>query len=353
VANSVRLLSATGKSQADFREREGVVGVVTYTDELYPKSNITRPFLNPDFGSAFNQSAVFSGTPVVINDGGDTAAWTGAAGAGSWDFADTTNPDTGLACVSITGANNNDNATFTGASSVNGANYVAITMAVRLETYSPTQNEIEISFSLGGVDKGVLAELGNYLDVSNLNEYQQITIPLEDLGLDQETFDEMTINMVRSGGSKPTVRFDNIQVEEAGGNIDFEIAADGRTILYVECIRIVLVNNVTGNAAKAYNDLLGETLARGILFSRSVNGSRVLGRIFKTALDLQNFGFDQNLLSDDGTNTMLTLEVFFRRPLVLNPGDSLTLTVQDDLTGFLSATALMRGQLEIRSGENA
>ena len=91
---------------------EDIPGISVFTEPLVIVEAEFKPFLNPLFGIDMNQNFGFAGTPEIIHDGGDTSAWAGTAVAGIWDFADTTDPDAGSACVSLTSGNNNDNALF-------------------------------------------------------------------------------------------------------------------------------------------------------------------------------------------------------------------------------------------------
>ncbi|WP_277214233.1 hypothetical protein, partial [Isoptericola croceus] len=84
----------------------------------------------------------FTDTPELIHDGGDNAGWTGAAVAGTWDFADTVNPNDGTNCVSITSANNNDAATFADATETAMSGRTAVTGQIRLEVFSEASNTI-------------------------------------------------------------------------------------------------------------------------------------------------------------------------------------------------------------------
>ena len=160
--------------------REGDSGAVVYTKEFAERISRNKPFLNPTWGNAMNQDASFGGTPVLIHNGGDTAAWTGAAGAGTWDFADTTNPFAGTRCVSVTSANNLDNATFTNVSTITGSSYTALTLELRLEAYNDTNNSIDLQLALAGVNQGISVNLDNYIDAAVLNVYQNVVIPLTD-----------------------------------------------------------------------------------------------------------------------------------------------------------------------------
>ena len=58
-------------------------------------------------------------------------------------------------------------------------------------------------------------DLNDYIDTGNFAE-QSFVIPKADLGLATQLLDGMTITMTRLAGTKPTVKFDDIQFEQTG-----------------------------------------------------------------------------------------------------------------------------------------
>jgi hypothetical protein len=333
-------------------DRDGLVGAVVYTRELASRVSTTRAFLNETYGSALNQDGTFTGTPVGIHNGTDSVEWTGAAVTGTWDFADTVNPYAGTKCVSLTSANNNDSATFTGGSSVTGSNYSAITMQIWLDTYSSANHEIQLQFSLSGVLIGVAVNISDYIDAALLSEYQGVVIPLTDLGIENLVFDRATITALRSGGSKPTFRIDNLQVEETGGGLAFTVSADPRTIFYIDQIKFTFTDNVTGNAALDYSKILGATLANGLIITRVTRDGPVVGRVIKSVYDFESIGFTVSAPLDNGTNSMITAVVDFSRALAINAlyNERIDIVINDDLSVLTNATAIVRGESEFIDG---
>lgn len=348
MANDVRIKDGGGRPiRACVHSPEDQVGgIVAYTREYDERIPRNKPFLNPSFGGAMNQDASVGGTPVVIHNGGDTAAWTGTAGAGTWDFADTTNPFAGLNCISLTSANNNDNATFDGASSVIGANYVDISMQIRLETYSDANHTILLQAGLAGVAIGNSVNIDDYIETAVLNSYQSVLVPLTALGIENLTFDEVTITVIRSGGGKPTFRLDNLQVEETGGTIQFVIQPDEGKDFWIDAVRLTMVNNVTGAAAVNYNELLGETLANGLTIIRTSRGEVAVGRNIANLYEFYQVGFNKVALETGATESILSLEIEFSPSVLLEGryGDEIAFGIQDDLTGFTQMSAIARGR---------
>ena len=316
-----------------------------FTTKRNGRDSATRAFLNSEFGNALNQNVAFSGTPVVIHDGGDSSAWTGAAVAGAWDFADTTNPAAGSNCVSLTLGNDADSATFTGGASVNGANYSAISMDVRLDTFNSANHNITIQCALSGTPIGVAVNVGNYINPAVLGIYQTAAIPLSDLGVDALTFDRIVVTLSRAGGAKPTFRFDSIQVEETGGIELFLVGPDTGKIFYIDELKFVFVDNVTGNLALDYSQILGVSPSNGIIITRITRDGPVVGRKISSVYEFESFGFDVSEPQDNGTNSLISASVRFIPPLELDDsfGEYIQIEISDDLSGFLEATAIARG----------
>lgn len=349
---NVRLKDNSGtQAGAEMHKRDSVSGQVVYTREYADRENARKAFVNDTYGASMNQSATFGGTPVNIHDGGDASGWTGTATAGTWDFADTTDPKAGAACVSLTSANNNDAANFAGAT-IAGSSYSAITLQIRLETYDPANNSIRLQFSNGGALVGTEVLIDNYINAATIGSYQPVVISLSDLEIEGSSFDECDIIIDRVGGTKPTFRIDDFQVEETGGGIRFEVKPSARNIFYVTKLVITWVDNVTGNASLDYSKILGVTLTNGITVGRNTKDGPDVSLIAREILDFYNAGFSRKLIQDDGTNTILSIELIIDRPIELNSlyDDSLYIEVNDDLSGFISMKAFAAGEEETING---
>lgn len=345
---SVVLKDSKGRGDGgEVHSRDLISAPVVYTREYAVKTSNTRAFLNDENGNNMAVAASFSGTAVNIHDGGDTSGWTGTATAGTWDFADTTNPDAGTNCVSLTTANNNDSANFAGAS-VTGASYTAITLRIRLDTYDAANNSISLSFNLSGAPVGISVDIDTYINTNTIGSYQSAIIPLSDLEIESSTFNQCDIIVSRIGGTKPTFRVDLFQIEELGGSVRYQVKPDARTIFYIEEIRFTFIDNVTGNAALDYLKILGVTLTNGLVITRISKDGPIIGRNISSVADFYSFGFDRELLQDDGTNTILTLSVKFTTPLALNAlfDETINIDINDNLSGLLVASAIARGSSE-------
>lgn len=320
---------------------------VTYGKTSSPKKEISRrPFVNELYGNNMAQDPAFSGIPVLINNGGDSVGWTPTIVQGVWDFTNTTNPYAGTQCIQLTSGSNGDTVNFSTGSPIDGTLYNSVDMHVRLETWSSTNNTISLQFKNGGTPVGDLINLADYITVTSLNIYQHAIITLGQVGLGSQTFDEVDVIVTRSGGPAPILRFDNFNVQELGGTLIY--TANPKTtpipeIMRLQKIRFTIVSPNTGNSTLNYNDLLGETLANGLLINRVENNEIIIGRNIMSRSDFYSFDFNEITSVDDGVNYTWVIEVSFQEQLILRGelGDQLSISVQDDLSSYLRFEALL------------
>lgn len=309
-----------------------------------------HPFLNDKFGTAMNQNIGFSGTPEIIHNGGTTTEWTGSAIAGTWNFADSGK-------VTIISANNNDEASFAeeNPTTIDISGFTALTGKVDLNIYNPINNSIIIQFDNAGTLVGNSIDLNDFIDTGNFLE-QNFVVPKLDLGLTTQLLDGMTLTIIRTAGTKPTIKFDDIQFEQTGTPAVFKATTPLGTRFHVTELRVrmeatfdtSLVNNSVPNFA--VDQLLGvSSLSNGIVFQRVEFGKTLFSVTLNDLGDFLATGSDLINATGDGTHSGFTLIVRFPEPIVLNGGISenfLSFTINDDLSGLTVFTAAARGALE-------
>jgi len=203
--------------------------------------------------------------------------------------------------------------------------------------------------------------LNDFIDTGNFSE-QNFVIPKADLGLTTQLLDGMTLTVTRTGGTKPTIKFDDIQFEAAGNPIVFKVTIGDGKRFHITQLRIILVDNITGittvagateNATVpnlAYNQILGVSkLSNGIIYAGVKNGETIFSGNLKQLADFLVVGTIDDHLSD-GTNTLVTIVVNLIEPIVLFGGadnNFLSLTINDNLSGLVEFRAIARGALEI------
>jgi len=334
----------------------GMPGSVVYTEPFFDYNPILKPFINPTIGNAMNQNVTFGGTPEIIHNGGTSTEWTGSIVAGTWNFADSGK-------TTITSANNNDAATFAEETpaTIDWDSFTALTGKVDLDTFSAAQHTITIQFDLAGVAVGDALSLNGYINTSDFAE-QSFAIPKADFNFATSSVDGFTISIARSGGTKPTIKFDDIQMEETGSPLTFAAAPLTGEVWRVTRVILCAINNITGittvagateNATVknlAYNQFFGETaLTTGLTFT--VNNSRApqFSASIKQLSDILGGG---GVITDhisDGTNSMISLAIPFEREFILTGDrfDTASITINDDLSGLLGFTAALVGSEEV------
>jgi hypothetical protein len=303
------------------------------------EKNFTRAFVHPTFGANLAQDGAFS-TSLNLYDGGDTAGWTPSTVQGTWNFTDTVNPFSNTNCFSIASASNGDAALFTGGAAIDATTYTALTIEVRLEAYSGSNNTILIQCLLSGTPVGSSFDVNQVINTSMLGEYQNAVVSLADnLGLDpSDTFDEVQVTITRSGGPAAAVRFDELLARGGDGDIPFNLSIDSDKIFLVSAIEFALTRNVTGTSARDPDTLLGVTLANGLVINRVELGEVVQGRNISSLSEFKAFRFRPEAWDDGASKTSLILAVNFDPPLRVDGtvGDAISISVQDDLTAFAS-----------------
>lgn len=332
-------------------------GIVALTDPLIEFIPETHSFLNDIYGSAMNQNISFGGTPEIIHNGGTSVEWTGAAVQGTWDFAD-------AGKVSLTNGDNNDAAIFSEETptTIDLSGYTTLTGKINLTTYSTVNNTLTIIFDNIGAAVGISVNIDDYIDTGLIGTEQSFVIPKADMGLTTQLVDGFNIALSRVGGTKPTMTFDDIQLEETGASATFLYSPPAEKIFHVDLVRFSIIDNTTGitsvsgateNATMAglsYNTILGvSALTNGIIYQRIQESVVQSSDVIRQLGDFLAIGANiSGVPISDGTNTCLTLDIHYPRPIILEGNENiLSLTISDNLSGLISFTAAVRGAVEI------
>ncbi len=326
------------------------VGAVVLSERFLQFNPEFHPFLSDTFGTAMNQNIAFSGTPEIIHNGGSSVEWDATAIAGTWNFAD-------VGKVTITSANNNDAASFAeeGATTIDMSGFTALTGKVDLDIYNPNNNSIVIQFDNAGTLVGNSVDLNDFIDTGDFSE-QNFVIPKADLGLTTQLLDGMTLTITRIGGTKPTIKFDDIQFEASGDPAVFKATTPIGTRFHITEIRIRMedaISTVLTDASMPnllIDQLLGvSALTNGIVFNRVQNGKTLFAVNLKNLGDFLATGSNLINFTGNATNTGFTLLVEFPEPIILEGGadnNFLSFTISDNLSGLTRFTAAARGAIE-------
>lgn len=306
---------------------------------------IIQPLSNPQFGIDMNQNVSFGGTPVLIDDGGDNTGFTPAAIAGAWDFTDTTDPFSGTKSISITNANNNDEATFTNAGTTDMGSHTALTGQIKLITYDGFNNDIILKFKNNNIDVGNSIMLNNFINENVLNGYQPFVIPKSAFNITTEDIDELTITILRAAGAKPTIFFDVIQIEETGSPATFGFEPTDER-LYLQEVQLFIADDATEAQTNNFNTLMNKSsLGNGILVQAFSFTEAVFAGTFHRLIDFLQVPDATLRTGTDGTNSWAQIRFDFRQHNVVldtNGVDGVFFTVEDDLSTFLAFRTFLR-----------
>ena len=351
MANNVYIKDGGGKSvRACVHSSEDQVGgIVAYTREYDKTIPRRKAFLNNEYGNSLNQDATAGGTPVGIHDGLDSILWTGSEVVGSSvTFNSTNRAFAGTQSIRVDGASLNDVWQVAKGSDQDLSSYETLNMHVNVNRRWTTGDSIAVyGWDTGtGAQVGVSVLLENYMNEFSFDDWQTVNIPLSDMGLENQTIDSFRFEQVGVDGQSPDYFIDALQLLETGSLIRFTVTPDAGKDLYIDAIRLTIVNNVTGAAARNYNELLGETLANGISIIRTSRQEVIVGRNISDVAEFYAAGFNQVVLEEGATESTLVLEIKFLPYVLLESlyGDDISFGIQDDLSGFTRMTAVARGR---------
>lgn len=342
--------------QAHLHEREGHTGQIVYADPLTMYEVQTAPFVNPSNGIQMAISGGFTGTPELVNNGGDTAAWTGSNIVGAdVDFTSTERPRTGSASVHVDGPNLNDVWQFDRGSNIDLSNYVAITMWINVDRRWGNGDDI----TFFGYDTNTAMQVGDavlledYIVENDNDTWQEAVIVLSDMSLQDKTIDAFRMQYTNPAGTAPEFFIDDFQIEETTTSEDYVVSPDAGALFYINELRFnfvdaldtTLTNGTMPNLS--YDNLLGlSSLISGIRLERKRDGVTQFSIAYNNLNDFISRAFDITTAICDGTNTSIALKRVFTDFIVLDSrtDDTLTITINDDLSGLISFTALALGK---------
>lgn len=309
------------------------------------------PLINSDFGNNLAQDAGFGGTPELVHDGTDTAAWTGSNVSGNKvTFNSTNRVLSGSASIEVANPGVGNIWQFLRASSIDLSNYAAISFLVNVDSnWAP--GDVVVIY---GWDSGTAAVVGNsvmledYFDEFDFDVTQNVVIPLEDMGLDAASIDAFRMELTSKSGQAPTFYLDEMQIEETSGALDFIYKPPADKIVHVERFAIFATTTVTETVMKDYDKFFGiPEISNGTIFNIQSRG--VFLRTFSPTriADFLRFPQTQPFEVIAGTSvTMAKLITEFQIELDGTKGDFFQMTVQDDLSAMIDLSQTLFGWVE-------
>lgn len=341
-----KLTGSDGENEVDVIYRDGVRHIPVLTEGL-KQGKIKCAFLTNDTnGANMAINAAVSGTPEGVHDGTDSTLWTGSQITGSGvTFTSTARPNNGTKSVQVSTPVLNDVWQFAKGSDLTVSNYESISFYVNVDKGWDGGDSVTIygwdtTPVLGGI-QGNAVPIENYFSQTSFDVWQQVIIPLSDMGLNSGTVDALRMSYVAEGsGQRPTFYLDDIQFEESGGNVQYDLDLTKGRNFYLNRLIFSIADTGTGGTAKAYNQIGAlASLTSGISLMINAGGKEAYNLTLNQLSDMLDIGFTVGNVVDDGTDTYMTVTLNFSqdRPLVLNTDnlDELVVTLSDDLSGLL------------------
>lgn len=344
--------------KAHVHKRNGDKGIVVFTDVLHEQDTLFSFATNPVAGFEMAIDGSFGGTPELIHNGIDSVGWTGSNVSGTKiTFNDTTQPQAGSNNVLVNRPVIGNVWQFDKGSDLTLSSWQAFSLYIYVASGWTAGNSIKIyGFDTGtGLQVGDSVLLEDYFNEQQFGSYQQLAIPLTDMNLNIGTIDALRMEVVSKSGPGIVCYIDTFQVEETTGATAFKVEAptgkkyfvDEFRFTYIDALDTTLASNSMPNLS--YNQILGLTkLTNGIGFSRIKDGKAIFSASVTCLADSTRGGSTIENVFSDGTNTHITVATKFIAPVLLDArtSDSITVTVNDNLTGLISFTAVALGKTQ-------
>lgn len=323
--------------------------------KVYTFKGVTREYggeflINNTYGDNMAQNGTPLGVPDPIHDGIDSVLWTASAISGTWTFNSTAQAFAGTRSVDATATIGGDVAEFDKGSTVTAANYTSLTGYIYITSW-PTAGTKEVLIycwdTVGGVQVGSSVDIGNFVNTSTLNSWQQFTIPLSSLS-GTANFDAVRVETIDVGPQgAPDYYLDNLQLEQAGGGgvLEYSAGPEGDNIWKVDAIHISMADAFTGTVGDGtlpnipYSGFFNiTTLSNGInIQSKELNVTKFNFNL-KDFIDIMALPLEKIFdYGGDGTNSWCSVTLKFSTPFLLygETNDRLNVIISDDLSGLL------------------
>ncbi len=275
-------------------------------------------------------------------------------------------------CIQATASVNNDvlEIKTTGAD-IDLNNYAALTGWIYISDWDTRGTKgIEIELWLNGLqaENTVVADIKNFITVSEIGKWQKFTIPFSEFAGATNTIDSIRIKTIDIGaGQPPGYYLDYLQFQEIGTVRDFELEPKLGTWLHVHTIKYSIVDEYDGGVAVdnaddywkpnglpsiPYNAFLGvNKLSNGLVFKTIQDGEIIHAANIKQLMDItQMSGAKIDNYGSDGTNTWMTISHTLTEPFILKSenADKFVFSVADDLSGLLQLRVIAGCKVEQR-----
>jgi len=361
---SSEIVDGKGTSKvAHLHQKDEDVGLITYTHPLKVQEVKFIPALNNEYGIEMAVNGGFSGSAEEVHNGIDNTYWTGSNIIGAKvTFNSTDRPNNGTNSVKVDNPSANDIWQFDKGSDIPVSGSNAFTMAVNVDQDWNTGDSVGMYLWDTGLGSAVgnTVLLEDYFNETNFDVWQNIVVPMSDLGFSDvsvETIDSIRFEQLSKSAKAAKFYMDDLQLEAngAGSPIEFKVEAPIGYKFLVNSFNYTIIDAYDGRLADSsmpnlsYNKFLGEaSLPNGLGFALQQNGESTFSSPIHNISDSLKGGASVINAITDGTNTSITIHTEFLEPTILDSrnDDKISITINDDLTGFISLTAIAMGKVE-------
>jgi len=306
-------------------------------------------FKRTDDGTeAMNVDGTPSGSVTNIWDGtgaGDTGTgdWTpsgeGSETAGSMHHG-TNGWDTGVTSKDST-------TLFTNGSDIDVSGYIQLSWWMQPKAF-PSGSRLDIRWqTVTGQDKGVQLDVASYITDYDLDEWQKVTIPMEDFSIGENDVGRVRLTYAKEAGQQ--FWFDQFEFSASGGDgpYTFRVAPEGVNNHYVSMITLLLSGLATGWDSDSFANI--SALTNGLLLrQRRISTGETLWS-FNSKDNLDLFGRYHPQGDVEFADGILLVE-FMMDPkiatVVVTNDDVLEFIVRDDLSSIAGARAFVHYGIE-------
>lgn len=333
------------------------LGLVVYSSPQNHWTTTSVPFLSSVGSPLLNVDGSASGATDGIHDGTDSALWTATALSGTWDFASTTQFNSGAMSVDATATVDGDQAQFERSSSLDSSDFAVLTGFIYLEKFNAGRNSIPINFLLAGVPVGVSVNLGDFINTVTLNSWQSFIVPLCDFVVTGD-IDQMVVETATTSGTTPEYFLDDLDLRAGGGEVFTAQVPKDRTFR-LKKIEVTFRDDIDLFASVGANEnatawsinpggIMGlAELTNGLAVRSVVNGVTGQSAVIRNMAEMLYTVFSVADVFAQGTDAIVKLESGVETTIFFDGAqdDRVELVISDDMTGLTDFRAILRGDI--------
>lgn len=329
-------------------KKDGVNSVPVVTQPYKIHLNKSVFFTSPDYGVDMAQDFSQVDSTENIHNGNDDTYWTASITIGSpsdFDFSSTDYAHTGTQSIDCTPAESGDEFQVLNDVLLSDIDYDRLRGWLYITNNWNSEAGVDIylyNTNTGTQSSSNIIDLSNYINTSELNQWQKFNIPISSFGI---VSDYNAIRFtIRGDDVAPEFYLDDMALESLLSDpAQFSISPSLGKWWYINGIGITIVSDYDSTLTDAsmpkipYNGLLGVSLVNGINYQRQEEGKIIFSIVIKNMIDvISQYNSEITSYGYDGTYTWVKIDTKFETPIILKSEfeDFISLQISDDLSGL-------------------